>query len=141
MELGSARQLNQLREMQRTGRLGCFALTERLAGVNSGLVVHTTACWVCDDKDKAGGYFLLNTPHPGAKKNWISQGLTASLGVVVADLIVNGETVGPQYVLGLSRIPILFARARLTLSFIYRKRVSRASARQEQPAWERRDAD
>jgi hypothetical protein len=105
--------------MQRTGRLGCFALTERLAGVNSGLVVHTTACWVCDDKDKAGGYFLLNTPHPGAKKNWISQGLTASLGVVVADLIVNGETVGPQYVLGLSRIPILFARARLTLSFIY----------------------
>lgn len=46
--------------------LGCFALTERLAGVNSGLVVDTTA-------EFHDGHFIINTPTPSAAKNWISQ--------------------------------------------------------------------
>ena len=62
-----------------------------LAGVNSGLVVQTTARWVPDE-----GAFLLHTPHDGACKNWISQGLTACKAVVMADLIVGGESKGPH---------------------------------------------
>ena len=77
--------------MQADGTLGCFALTERLAGVNSGLVVQTTAEWKPES-----GRFLLRTPHDGACKNWISQGLTATKAVVMADLIVGGKSRGPH---------------------------------------------
>ena len=35
--IGSDSHLAELAEIQRKGQLGCFALTERLAGVNSGL--------------------------------------------------------------------------------------------------------
>ena len=35
--IGNPSQLALLEEMQRLGQLGCFALTEKLAGVNSGL--------------------------------------------------------------------------------------------------------
>ncbi len=31
--------------MQNKGELGCFGLTEKFAGVNSGLVVNTTVEW------------------------------------------------------------------------------------------------
>jgi acyl-CoA oxidase len=55
-----------------SGDLGCFSLTEKFAGVNSGLVVHTTAAF-----DPSSGEFVLNTPDEGAKKNWISQGFVA----------------------------------------------------------------
>jgi acyl-CoA oxidase len=72
LALGGPAQLAQLEAMQHDGTLGCFALTERLAGVNSGLVVQTTATW-----HPGKGQFLLSTPHDGACKNWISQGLTA----------------------------------------------------------------
>ena len=82
--------------MRTDGVLGCFALTERLAGVNSGLVVQTVAEW-CPSPDRPdGGRFLLRTPHDGARKNWISQGLTASWAVVFADLLVGGVSVGPH---------------------------------------------
>ncbi len=91
LELGGSEHLRTLDEMQRDGELGCFALTEKLAGVNSGLVVQTTARWVPDK-----GAFLLHTPHDGACKNWISQGLTACKAVVMADLIVGGESKGPH---------------------------------------------
>ncbi len=47
--------------------LGCFGLTEVLAGVNSGLVVETTAEYV-------DGGFVIRTPRESASKNWISQG-------------------------------------------------------------------
>ena len=60
-------------------------------GVNSGLVVQTTAEWRPEN-----GQFLLRTPHDGACKNWISQGLTATKAVVMADLIVNGKSKGPH---------------------------------------------
>jgi acyl-CoA oxidase len=96
LELGGPSHLRQLKQMQRDGTLGCFALTERLAGVNSGLVVHTTCAWIPDPKRRDGGRFLLNTPHEGAKKNWISQGLVATKAVVVADLVVNEKRKGPH---------------------------------------------
>jgi acyl-CoA oxidase len=96
LELGGPSHLRQLKQMQRDGTLGCFALTERLAGVNSGLVVHTRCAWIPDPKRRDGGRFLLNTPHEGAKKNWISQGLVATKAVVVADLVVNDLRKGPH---------------------------------------------
>jgi acyl-CoA oxidase len=84
-------QVARLADYQRDGLLGCFALTEKLAGVQSGLVVQTTAEWK-EDIQK----FILHTPNEGARKNWISQGFTADKAVVVADLTVGGERVGPH---------------------------------------------
>lgn len=89
--LGNQEQVASLDNMQKEGRLGCFCLTEKLAGVNSGLVVNTTAVW--DEKKQV---FVLNCPDEGAKKNWISQGLTADSAVVVANLIVKGKACGPH---------------------------------------------
>ena len=62
-----------------------------MAGVQSGLVVQTTAT-----HDDATGGFVLNTPASGARKNWISQGFVADKTVVVADLIVKGKSHGPH---------------------------------------------
>eukprot|EP00435_Cladocopium_sp_Y103_P065956 s1398_g28.t1 len=87
-----------LSEMQASGKLGCFCLTEKLAGgsarpegVNSGLVVNTTCTW-----DESKQMFLLDCPDAGAYKNWISQGLSADLAVVIANLIVKGKPKGPH---------------------------------------------
>jgi acyl-CoA oxidase len=89
--LGNPDQVAALEDYQREGKLGCFCLTERLAGVNSGLVVDTTATW-----DEGRQQFLLHCPDEGSRKNWISQGLTADLAVTVATLIVNGKSKGPH---------------------------------------------
>ena len=89
--LGGPAQLEALDVIQRKGQLGCFCLTEVLAGVNSGLVVNTTATW--DARSKC---FIINSPTEGAVKNWISQGLTAHKAVVIADLTVSGKRVGPH---------------------------------------------
>lgn len=88
--LGTKAQIAALvaRNKQRP-RLGCFGLTECLAGVNSGMVVETTAEFV-------DGGFVIRTPNAGASKNWISQGLVADESVVVAALTVNGKNYGPQ---------------------------------------------
>eukprot|EP00913_Durusdinium_trenchii_P005410 g5042.t1 len=43
--LGNSQQVALLSEWQAQGQLGCFCLTEKLAGVNSGLVVNTTCTW------------------------------------------------------------------------------------------------
>jgi len=80
-----------LDDMQTKGELGCFGLTERLAGVNSGLVVNTTMTWHPEKQQ-----FLLHSPNEGAYKNWISQGLTADKCVVMADLSVGGKSYGPH---------------------------------------------
>lgn len=87
--LGADSQVEVLESMQRRGELGCFALTETDAGVMSGLIVETTATW-------ESGAFTIHTPHPGAAKNWISQGLTADWVVIVAKLIVDGAERGPH---------------------------------------------
>ena len=89
--LGGPAHLRRLDAIQAAGELGCFCLTERLAGVNSGLVVNTTASY-----DPASRTFTLTSPNEGACKNWISQGLTAEWAVVVADLTTGGVRAGPH---------------------------------------------
>jgi len=89
--LGGPQHLAELEEIQAKGQLGCFGLTEKLAGVNSGLVVKTTATWVPSKQ-----MFCLNCDSEGAHKNWISQGLVADKCAVVADLIVPGPDGAPK---------------------------------------------
>lgn len=89
--LGNSQQVALLSEWQAQGQLGCFCLTEKLAGVNSGLVVNTTCTW-----DESKQMFLLDCPNDGAYKNWISQGLSADMAVVIANLIVKGKPKGPH---------------------------------------------
>eukprot|EP01134_Creolimax_fragrantissima_P003174 CFRG3174T1 len=87
--LAADKQLPILDDMQSKGELGCFGLTEKLAGVNSGLVINTTAVW--DNENKK---FVLNTPGVGSEKNWISQGYVADKALILADLSVNGKSYG-----------------------------------------------
>eukprot|EP00286_Rhodomonas_abbreviata_P012625 CAMPEP_0181322656 /NCGR_PEP_ID=MMETSP1101-20121128/19345_1 /TAXON_ID=46948 /ORGANISM="Rhodomonas abbreviata, Strain Caron Lab Isolate" /LENGTH=539 /DNA_ID=CAMNT_0023430585 /DNA_START=37 /DNA_END=1656 /DNA_ORIENTATION=- len=89
--LGTENQVKVLDEWQDQGMLGCFSLTEKLAGVNSGLVVNTRADW-----DSASQTFTLHSPNLGAYKNWISQGLVADKTVAVADLFIKGKSFGPH---------------------------------------------
>ena len=91
LAVGNEDQVKELDRYQEDGALGCFSLTEKLAGVQSGLVVQTTV-----DYDEDRGVFILNTPSEGARKNWISQGFTADKTVVLADLRVGGESKGPH---------------------------------------------
>jgi len=91
LAVGGPEQVNAMREAQEAGLLGCFALTEKLAGVQSGLLVETTA-----EYDVATDEFVLNTPNEGASKNWISQGFVADKACVLASLTVNGEKKGPH---------------------------------------------
>jgi len=91
LALGTPAQVADLDTMQEKGELGCFSLTEKLAGVNSGLVVGTVAEW--DDTSQT---FNLNSPNVGAHKNWISQGLVADKTVVVADLRIKEKSYGPH---------------------------------------------
>eukprot|EP01104_Vermistella_antarctica_P013424 TRINITY_DN4050_c0_g1_i1.p1 TRINITY_DN4050_c0_g1~~TRINITY_DN4050_c0_g1_i1.p1 ORF type:complete len:735 (+),score=203.93 TRINITY_DN4050_c0_g1_i1:122-2326(+) len=71
---------------------GCFALTEFQHGVNSGVNLDTTAYY-----DAKTGEFVINTPHYGAQKHWISLlARFARWSVVFAQLLVpndenNGE--------------------------------------------------
>jgi acyl-CoA oxidase len=103
--LGSDVQIAELDTLQDDAVLGCFALTEAGAGVNSGLVVGTTATW-----DPTSRSFVLHTPNELARKQWISQGLTASQMVVIADLIVKEKSHGPHAFL----MPLRNAHGRLT---------------------------
>ena len=89
--LGGPAQVALLEGMQARGELGCFLLTEKQAGVLSGLVVETTARY-----DEERDDFVLDTPSPKAHKNWISQGYTAEHGVVVARLLMGDEDLGPH---------------------------------------------
>ena len=91
LELGNDRQRMSLQAMRERGELGCFALTEKLAGVNSGLIVQTTCTWSQREKR-----FTLQTPSESARKIWISQGLVATRAVVIAELIVRGRNHGPH---------------------------------------------
>lgn len=91
LALGTEEQVTALDDMQENGDLGCFALTEKLAGVSSGLVVNTTATY-----DHESQTFILHSPNIGAHKNWISQGLVADKTVVVADLRIQDKSYGPH---------------------------------------------
>ena len=89
--LGGEEQIALLDEFQRDGTLGCFLLTEKKAGVLSGLIVETTCDWC-----QATESFTLHTPSDSAAKNWISQGFVAERGVVIADLRIDGKSHGPH---------------------------------------------
>jgi len=91
LAVGNPDQVAAMEDVQEQGLLGCFALTEKLAGVQSGLLVQTTA-----EYDSAANEFVLNTPTEGSKKNWISQGFVADKAVVLATLTVDGESKGPH---------------------------------------------
>ena len=91
LAVGNDSHIEQLRTMQEGGELGCFALTERFAGVSSGMVVETIAT-----HDPATRTFVITSPNEGAYKNWISQGFVADKSVVVADLHVGGTSHGPH---------------------------------------------
>merc|ERR1719321_1225453 len=95
LALGSNEQQDWLRIVHEQGLLGCFLLTETGAGVLSGLVVETVATWVWSEAEGEGG-FDLHTPSPSATKTWISQGLSADWGVVVAQLVVEEQHLGPH---------------------------------------------
>lgn len=91
MAVGGPEQIASLDDAQARGQLGCFALTERLAGVQSGLVVQTRA-----EYDPEAREFVLDTPSDGASKHWISQGFSADKAVVLAELTLRGERKGPH---------------------------------------------
>jgi acyl-CoA oxidase len=91
LAVGGPDHLRALEDIQRKGQLGCFALTEKLAGVNSGLVVGTKITWLPDEKE-----FLLESEDVGDRKNWISQGLVGDKAVVMANLNVAGKSYGPH---------------------------------------------
>ena len=77
LAVGNEDQIAALDDVEALGKLGCFALTEKRAGVQSGLVVETSATF-----DAATQEFVLNSPNQGAFKNWISQGHVADQAVV-----------------------------------------------------------
>ena len=91
LAVGNDDQVQMLDDIQEAGELGCFALTEQLAGVNSGLVVDTKITWDQDNNE-----FVLESLNSGASKNWISQGLVGDKAVVMADLNVQGTSYGPH---------------------------------------------
>ena len=93
LAVGSPEQVESMSTVQANGLLGCFALTEKLAGVQSGLIVQTKA-----EYDAASETFRLSNigATEGAYKNWISQGFVADKAVVLADLTVGGERKGPH---------------------------------------------
>ena len=89
--VGSDEQRAALVAMQDKGVLGCFAFTEKGAGVLSGAGVETTATL-----DPKTDEFVITSPTPSSVKNWISQGLYAEHAVILAELIVGGESKGPH---------------------------------------------
>jgi alkylation response protein AidB-like acyl-CoA dehydrogenase len=91
LAVGNDSQVNQLVGMQERCELGCFGLTEKFAGVSSGMVVETIA-----EFDPATQEFIITSPNEGAYKNWISQGFCADKSVVMADLHLGGRSYGPH---------------------------------------------
>jgi len=91
LAVGNPEQVESLATMQNAQELGCFGLTEKFAGVSSGMVVETIA-----EFDLKTREFILNTPNQGSYKNWISQGFVADKSVVVADLHIGGKSFGPH---------------------------------------------
>tara|TARA_Y100000389_G_scaffold204260_1_gene255931 strand:- start:3908 stop:5254 length:1347 start_codon:yes stop_codon:yes gene_type:complete len=91
LALGTQHHIEELCHIQEHGLLGCFCLTEKFAGVHSGLVIDITAEWNNDTK-----HFAINSPTMESAKNWISQGLVADKAVVIATLVVNNKQYGIQ---------------------------------------------
>eukprot|EP00041_Stephanoeca_diplocostata_P001427 m.19969 g.19969 ORF g.19969 m.19969 type:complete len:594 (-) comp11997_c0_seq2:318-2099(-) len=93
--LGDDTQRTWLQGVFNKGELGCFCLTEKGAGVLSGLVVNTTATFrpavaATSSRPSQPAGFVLHSPTVASHKTWISQGLTARWGVVIARLVLQG---------------------------------------------------
>lgn len=71
--------------------IGCFALTERTAGITSGMYIKTR----CDYNTNTGKY-ILNTYDYSNRKIWISQGLFARYCVIFAEYYVDNVYNGIQ---------------------------------------------
>ena len=78
LAIGNEVQIDSMSDMQAKGELGCFGLTEKFAGVSSGMVVETIAEFDLQKRE-----FILTSPNEGAYKNWISQGFVADKCVVM----------------------------------------------------------
>jgi acyl-CoA oxidase len=87
--LGSDEQRRDLFELQ--AELGCFAFTEKGAGVLSGAGVETTATY-----NAGSDSFVMHSPTASSHKVWISQGLHAEHAVILAELIIDGTKYGPH---------------------------------------------
>ncbi len=103
LALGSDLQINKYVTQANNGVIGCFAITEHVAGVFSGMRLDTIA-----EYQKESNTFLLN-----GSKNWISLGLQAKYGVIIADLLFNKEKLGAHAFIvnlsleGITRKPVL----------------------------------
>jgi acyl-CoA oxidase len=100
--LGTDQQRQELFDSEQSAELGCFAFTEVGAGVMTGVRVDTRARF-----DRESDQFVFDCPTPEARKNWISQGSTASKAVVLARLIVDDTDLGAH----LFWVPLRHARA------------------------------
>ena len=94
LAVGTPEQIASMETVEAEGLLGCFALTEKLAGVQSGLIVQTKATY--DSESQTFTLTNVKGDDKGAYKNWISQGHVADKTVVLADLTVNNERKGPH---------------------------------------------
>jgi acyl-CoA oxidase len=95
--LGTDEQCAWLTDVFRRGELGSFALTERQAGVLSGLVVECEARVTADGSGRQHHFVLSSLGKDAARKTWISQGLKANHSVVVARLVLaDGVDKGPH---------------------------------------------
>lgn len=65
--LGSETHAGLVKDARELKKLGCFALTEKSAGVLSGLLCDTIAYF-----DRKTGRIVIDTPNDDAKKCWIS---------------------------------------------------------------------
>merc|ERR1711988_2054973 len=75
--------------------------------------------------------FVLHTPNESARKQWISQGLTASQMVVIANLFVNGKSYGPHAFL----MPLRDASGQLTTGVSVGNMGSKTIANDLDNAW------
>lgn len=87
--LGSDEHRADLIKAQHEGTLGCFAFTEKGAGVMSGAGMETTAVYNAKTDS-----FVINSPTASSSKNWISQGCYAEKAVILADLTIDGKSYG-----------------------------------------------